>query len=132
MDGLRLIAEQNVPEAARLFADSFVNEPLLVYLFPDIDERKESLQVIFRYLVRMNYFEGGIYATSDTMEGLICVSLTTGKSNPFGYVSAILKTVTMPFYLRKKTSLYRLMKRAVKVMPSIAGIEKTVKSKKLV
>lgn len=126
MDGLQLISERSVPEAARLFAESFVNEPLLVYLFPDTDERKESLQVIFQYLVRMNYFEGGIYATSDAMEGLICVSLTTCKSSLFGYVSALLKTVRMPFYLRKKTSLLRLMKRAVKILPSIAGIEKTL------
>jgi hypothetical protein len=53
-----------------MVGEAFFNDPLMVYLFPELNERKKKLRLMMELLVRIGTKYGIVHATSLKLEGV--------------------------------------------------------------
>jgi GNAT superfamily N-acetyltransferase len=71
LNNLVRLSKAQVKPAAEMMARAFHDDPLSIYLFPDVSERKNKLPYIFQPLIRYGLLYGGAYATSSNLEGVV-------------------------------------------------------------
>jgi GNAT superfamily N-acetyltransferase len=71
LSGLVRLKKGQVRSAAEVVVRAFYDDPLAVYLFPDVAEREIKLPRVFEPMVRYCHLYGGACATSANLEGII-------------------------------------------------------------
>jgi GNAT superfamily N-acetyltransferase len=82
------ITEAQTQPAAQTLARAFYDYPLFVYLFPDQNERRNELPLLFESQVRYGVLHGEVYATSSNLEG-VAVWLPPGFPGGFSFTPSI-------------------------------------------
>jgi len=72
--------KSQVKPAAAVLAGAFQDDPLSVYFFPEVSERRNKLPHFFRVPVHHGVLYGEVYATSPNLEG-VAVWLPSGKAD---------------------------------------------------
>ena len=128
-EGLEPIGKERIGQAAVLLAEAFDDNPLFTYLLPDAAQRSRILPLIFRNVVETGIYSGGVYTTSDAMEGIFCPHMSKGKVAP-GYVLAVLKWNLLFFQIIGKTPLIALFKRFIVVSAATSGFQRALSALK--
>lgn len=111
LDNLFKLTPDYVEKAIKVAGSAFQDDPIMVYVYPDEEERKENAQYGFYMLYRYGIKYGLTYATSKNLEG-ITIWLPPDKIYP--------STWTMMkmggFYTMRKVGLkIKAMKRSLAV-----------------
>ncbi|MGV9172537.1 MAG: GNAT family N-acetyltransferase [Promethearchaeia archaeon] len=64
------LTEEQVNAAAEVAVEAFLNYPISIYLFPDIQERRDKLVYGFRFVLKYGVRHGIVHATSSNLEGV--------------------------------------------------------------
>lgn len=99
-------------KAAEMLADSFFDNPLFIYLFPDERKRRRILQNVFRSTVEIVDAISNVYVTSDRVEGIFAVRRTGNHSFSPALYKAILKTIFRSLLLIKNLQVVSFIKKA--------------------
>jgi GNAT superfamily N-acetyltransferase len=70
LSGLVRLEKSQLKPAAEMMARAFQDNPLSVYFFPDVSERKNKLPYIFQFMISYGLLYGEAYATSPNLEGV--------------------------------------------------------------
>ncbi|MFX1569072.1 MAG: GNAT family N-acetyltransferase [Promethearchaeota archaeon] len=70
LDGLFKITPEHVKEACKVAGEAFVDDPVMVYSFPDEEERKKNSQYGFYMIYNYGIKYGLTYATTENFEGI--------------------------------------------------------------
>jgi ribosomal protein S18 acetylase RimI-like enzyme len=80
LSGLTRLTKAQIKPAAAMVARAFQDNPLSVYFFPDVSERKSKLPYIFQFMIGHGLLYGEAYATSPNLEG-VAVWLPSEKAS---------------------------------------------------
>jgi ribosomal protein S18 acetylase RimI-like enzyme len=61
------VTESNVSDAVRILAGAFWNDPLVEYLFPELQERQHQLDTFFKVNVEFSREAGEVYSTTSML-----------------------------------------------------------------
>ena len=111
VNGLYKLSPDDVNKAIKVAGNAFLNDPIMVYTYPDDDERKKYSKYGFYMLYNYGIKFGLTYATSESLEG-ITIWLPPSKVYP--------STWTMMRYggfhtMRKVGLKMKAMKRSIAV-----------------
>jgi GNAT superfamily N-acetyltransferase len=67
---LVILAQERIDEAARVLAHAFVDDPPMIYYFPDAHERARQLPIFFATMLRDGLARGEVWATPGTVRGV--------------------------------------------------------------
>jgi ribosomal protein S18 acetylase RimI-like enzyme len=70
LSGLIRLEKSQLKPAAAMVARAFQDNPLSVYFFPDMSERKNKLPYIFQFMISYGLLYGEAYTTSPNLEGV--------------------------------------------------------------
>ena len=70
LNNLYRLKSTQIKPAAEMVTRAFLDNPGIVYYFPDEHERKSKLPYMFRYSIRRGILYGEVYATSPNLEGV--------------------------------------------------------------
>jgi ribosomal protein S18 acetylase RimI-like enzyme len=70
VNGLYKITPDDVKKVIKVAGDAFLNDPLMVYSFPDDEERKKNSKYGFYMIYNYGLKYGLTYATSENLEGI--------------------------------------------------------------
>ena len=70
LQNLLRVKKKHLPKAIETLSQSFSNDPLSVYMFPDEKERQEFLPNYFQTRIKYGIIFGEVYATSENFEGV--------------------------------------------------------------
>jgi ribosomal protein S18 acetylase RimI-like enzyme len=70
LSGLVRLEKSQLKPAAEMMARAFQDNPLSVYFFPDVSERKNKLPYIFQFMISYGLLYGEAYAISPNLEGV--------------------------------------------------------------
>ena len=70
LNELYRLTEDQVKPASKILSKAFYDDPISVYLIPDISERKAKLKHVYEYVIRYDILYGEVYATSPNLEGI--------------------------------------------------------------
>ena len=48
---IKPIPEKYLNESVKIFTNAFINDPLFLFAFPEIDERKRLTQIMYEFVV---------------------------------------------------------------------------------
>ncbi|MEL7565782.1 MAG: GNAT family N-acetyltransferase [Dehalobacterium sp.] len=106
------LGQEHVSLAVNVLSDSFMDNPMLIYLFPWINIRKKVLPIAFKAVVMRVVNKGEIYATSDKMEGILWIE-RKGHATP-DLVKALIKATKhtypqlLPFLLKRVAKIKKI------------------------
>ncbi|TFG13662.1 MAG: N-acetyltransferase [Promethearchaeota archaeon] len=70
LNELYCLTEDQVKPASKILSEAFYDDPISVYLIPDVSERKAKLKYVYEYVIRYDILYGEVYATSPNLEGI--------------------------------------------------------------
>jgi len=70
LNELYRLTEDQVKLAGKILSEAFYDDPISVYLIPDVSERKAKLKYVYEYVIRYDILYGEVYATSPNLEGI--------------------------------------------------------------
>ena len=70
LNELFCLTEDQVKPAGKILSDAFFEDPISVYLIPDVSERKAKLKYVYEYVIRFDILYGEVYASSPNLEGI--------------------------------------------------------------
>jgi ribosomal protein S18 acetylase RimI-like enzyme len=73
VEGVVRLSMSDIEPASRTLAEAFQDDPLMVYLLPDAEQRRAFLPLSFAALVRNAIGRGEVYATSKDCEGVVAL-----------------------------------------------------------
>lgn len=65
-----LLSKNQIKQASHVISEAFFNDPLMIYLFPLIKERKSKLSYTMELLIRIGIKYGIVHTTSPNLEGI--------------------------------------------------------------
>ena len=68
------ITESQAKAAGETLARAFHDYPTMIYYFPDEDERRKKLPIIYEFFVRYGIMYGEVYGSSTNLEAMKCSS----------------------------------------------------------
>ena len=71
VNNLFQLTPEYVKDVCRVLGDAFQDDPIMVFAYPDKEERKEKAQYGFYMLYKYGIKNGFAYATSENLEGII-------------------------------------------------------------
>lgn len=112
--GIKLLKldKSYVNRVGNLLSDSFMDNPLMLYLFPDESIRKKILPKIYRSVADITMTLGTVYAISENLEGVIGVVDNNKKVVRFNMVGAILKALFINLSALKYISVIDIIKKS--------------------
>lgn len=111
-EGLLKLDRSFLLPAAQMFAEAFTDDPMFVYMLPEPEERRRALPVIFKGMLSVFIASGEVYATSENLEGIVCLSGLNKEKKGSMSLSSIFGMLSMPFSVARRVSLLPMMKRA--------------------
>jgi len=70
LNHLKRLQNDQIGAASRVAARAFQNDPLFVYCFPDLDERKIKAVIHCEYMILLGILSGEVFTTSSNIEGV--------------------------------------------------------------
>ena len=70
MDGLLRLKRSQVEDVTNMLVRAFVNDPLHLFYFPDINKRVQQIYHLMNYSIRYCMRYGEVYTTSSKLEGV--------------------------------------------------------------
>ncbi|MGL5711581.1 MAG: GNAT family N-acetyltransferase [Paraclostridium sp.] len=101
-----------VHDVGNLLADSFIDNPLMLYFFPNESLRKKILPNIYRSVADITMTIGSVYATSENLEGVIGVIDNKKNLINFKMIAAIIKALFINLPSLKYLSLIDIIKKS--------------------
>lgn len=101
-----------VNDVGDLLADSFIDNPLMLYFFPDESIRKKILPKLYRSIVDITMTIGTVYATSKNLEGVIGVVDNKKRVFSLNMLRAIVKSLFINLPALKYISLIDIIKKS--------------------
>lgn len=114
-DHLTKLQKHHYQGASNMLAESFLDNPLFIYLFPDEKKREKILRTIYRGVVENVDAISDVYITSEKMEGIFAVRRTGKQRFSIPLYKAILKTIFRSIWLIKDIPLFIIIKKARKL-----------------
>lgn len=114
-DHLTKLQKHHYQGASNMLAESFLDNPLFIYLFPDEKKREKILRTIYRGVVEIVDAISDVYITSEKMEGIFAVRRTGKQRFSIPLYKAILKTLLRSIWLIKDVPLFIIIKKARKL-----------------
>lgn len=114
-DHLTRLQKHHYQGASKLLAESFIDNPLFIYLFPNEKERERILLNIYRGVVEIVDAISDVYITSEKIEGIFAVRRTGKQRFSLPLYRAILKTILRSIVLIKDVPLLLIIKKAKKL-----------------
>lgn len=111
-EGLLKLDRGHILPAADMLAKAFFSDPMYEFILPDSAERQRALPVIFRGMLSVLVSSGGVYATSENLEGVVCVSGLDNSRGRLGQLSGIFGALGMPFRVMRRVAVLPMMRRA--------------------
>ncbi|WP_261378230.1 GNAT family N-acetyltransferase [Paenibacillus agilis] len=75
-----MLQRRDIPQAAAIFAEQFMEDPLYIFILPNQRTRLNVLRIFFRNYLDMLYPYSDLYASSTQLEGVMLVF----RSEKFG------------------------------------------------
>lgn len=101
-----------VNDVGDLLADSFIDNPLILYFFPDESIRKKILPKLYRSIVDITMTIGTVYTTSKNLEGVIGVVDNRKRVFSLNMLRAIVKSLFINLPALKYISLIDIIKKS--------------------
>ncbi|MCR1877189.1 GNAT family N-acetyltransferase [Paraclostridium bifermentans] len=101
-----------VNDVGDLLADSFIDNPLMLYFFPDEYIRKKILPKLYRSIADITMTMGTVYATSKNLEGVIGVVDNRKRVFSLNMLRAIVKSLFINLPSLKYISLIDIIKKS--------------------
>lgn len=101
-----------VNDVGDLLADSFIDNPLMLYFFPDESIRKKILPKMYRSVADITMTMGTVYATSKNLEGVIGVVDNRKRVFSLNMLRAIVKSLFINLPSLKYISLIDIIKKS--------------------
>lgn len=101
-----------VNDVGDLLADSFIDNPLMLYFFPDESIRKKILPKMYRSVADITMTMGTVYATSKNLEGVIGVVDNRKRVFSLNMLRAIVKSLFINLPALKYISLIDIIKKS--------------------
>lgn len=101
-----------VNDVGDLLADSFIDNPLMLYFFPDESIRKKILPKMYRSVADITMTMGTVYATSKNLEGVIGVVDNRKRVFSLNMLRAIVKSLFINLLALKYISLIDIIKKS--------------------
>lgn len=101
-----------VNDVGDLLADSFIDNPLMLYFFPDESIRKKILPKLYRSIADITMTIGTVYATSKNLEGVIGVVDNRKRVFSLNMLRAIVKSLFINLPALKYISLIDIIKKS--------------------
>lgn len=95
-----------------LVADSFFDNPLMIYFFPDELIRMKVLPKIYRSVADITMTIGNVYATSENLEGVIGVIDNNKRAINLNMIIAIIKSAFINLPSLRYISLIDFIKKS--------------------
>ncbi|MFX1568450.1 MAG: GNAT family N-acetyltransferase [Promethearchaeota archaeon] len=76
---LNLLTKTQIKRASHIISHAFFNDPLMVFLFPITNERKQKLSLMMELLIRIGMKYGVVNTTSSNLEG-VAIWLPSNKA----------------------------------------------------
>lgn len=114
-EALTRLQKKHRQKASNMLADSFFDNPLFLYLFPDERKRRRILQNVYRGTVEIVDAISEVYVTSDRVEGIFAVRRTGSPAFSPALYKAIIKTMFRSMLLIKDVPLVSFVKKARKL-----------------
>jgi GNAT superfamily N-acetyltransferase len=128
-EGLLRLDMRHARRVAELLADAFFRNPMFVHLLPDEAVRRKAMAAIYGTVARVCLAEGLVFATSEDMEGVICLSLRgAGRHGSLKLAWEQLKSFTLPFRLMRHVSTLAVARRASVMRKATSEMRKRIKS----
>ncbi|MFW9972926.1 MAG: GNAT family N-acetyltransferase, partial [Candidatus Odinarchaeota archaeon] len=70
MNNLIFLSKDQIKPASSVISEAFFNDPLMLYLFPKLKERKKKLISMMELLIRIGKKYGVVHTTSSKLEGI--------------------------------------------------------------
>ena len=107
LNELYRLTEDQVKPAAKILSEAFYDDPISVYLIPDVSERKAKLKYVYEYVIHYDILYGEVYATSPNLEGIAAWlhsenSYITLKRQIKSGGQKVISKLGMEFYKRSK------------------------------
>ena len=67
---LNLLTKTQIKQASHIVSEAFFNDPLMIFLFPRVRERKNKLSLMMELLIRIGMKYGVVNVTSSNLEGV--------------------------------------------------------------
>ncbi len=67
LNKLYRLTEDQVKLAGKILSEAFYDDPISVYLIPDVSERKAKLKYAYEYVIRYDILYGEVNATSPNL-----------------------------------------------------------------
>ena len=103
LSGLIRLTKAQLKPAAAMVARAFQDNPLSVYFFPDVSERKDKLPYIFQFMISYGLLHGEAYATSPNLEG-VAVWLPSEKARMTRRVDIKNEGLSRLFKVKRETA----------------------------
>ncbi|MGL4796764.1 MAG: GNAT family N-acetyltransferase [Paraclostridium sp.] len=95
-----------------LLSDSFMDNPLMVYFFPDELIREKVLPKIYRSVADIMMTLGSVYATSENLEGVIGIIDNNKRGINLNIIVAIIKAFFINLPSLKYISIIDIIKKS--------------------
>ncbi|MBD7963491.1 GNAT family N-acetyltransferase [Fictibacillus norfolkensis] len=117
-DHLKKLQKKHLKKASEVLTDSFIDNPMFVYFFPVPNKRRKILRSVFPMVLRILQTNGSLYVTSDSVEGLFCVSQQGEKTKVGKFMlAAISCAIRLPNVL-VRLSLLDFLRKASRLHPA--------------
>jgi ribosomal protein S18 acetylase RimI-like enzyme len=67
---LKLLAKEQIEQAALMLSQAFKDDPINHYAFPNPEERAKKMSYAYQYVLRYNLRYGRVFTTSSQLEGV--------------------------------------------------------------
>lgn len=101
-----------VNRVGNLLADSFMDNPLMIYFFPDESIREKILPKIYGSVADITMTFGTVYATSENLEGVIGVIDNNKRVIKLNIIGAIIKAIFINLPSLKYISIVDIIKKS--------------------
>lgn len=101
-----------VNRVGNLLADSFMDNPLMIYFLPDESIREKILPKIYGSVADITMTFGTVYATSENLEGVIGVIDNNKRVIKLNIIGAIIKAIFINLPSLKYISIVDIIKKS--------------------
>lgn len=126
-EGLVRLGRNHARQVAGLFARAFCDDPMFEYMMPEPAARRKSMEIIYGSIARIYLATARVYATSENLEGILCVRYPGERRFTPAILPAAFGTLLLPFRLMRHLSLPAVMRRGRTISSATAEMREFVK-----
>lgn len=125
LDGLIRLERQHIQAAADVMAEAFVDNPLFEYIMPDTAGRMRAMKTIYRTIMEISITTGSAFATSENMEGVLCVTFPGKRRLSPALLKAIARAFLLPIKVLWHASIFTMIRRSTSTSKATMELRKS-------